>query len=90
MNGIRFYLEHNTPKDKRQNNHSGNVIAVLHENYIVTHDDIVYDAIGAIFYHANSAVCGTQCSQLYLTEKCKRISEEKARSIHPMLFQYLD
>jgi len=90
MKGIRFYLEYNSIKDKRQNNHNGNVLAVFYDLYRFMHGGIVYDCIGALTNNPNSSVCSTSASDDYISDNCKRISEEKARVIHPALFQYLD
>jgi len=92
MKGIRFYEEYN---DKRKGISNGNVVAVIPENrWIIEHadgsTDLIYDAISAVFYRPNSDVCRTGVSQGYLWDSCKRISESKAREIHPALFQYLD
>lgn len=92
MKGYRFYEEYS---DKRKGISSGNVVAIIPENRwtIRHHDgsvDVIYHAIGAVYFHSNSDVCGTSATQGYLSEGCKRISESKARQIHPALFQYLD
>jgi hypothetical protein len=44
----------------------------------------------AIFDWPNSPVAGTGVSLDYLRQKCKRISEAQARTIHPVLFEWLD
>lgn len=49
-----------------------------------------FEAVGALFDHADSAVATTSVSLSYLRQKCKRISEAKARIIHPRLFDFLD
>ena len=97
MKGLKFYLEYPNNKNKREGtrkklgNHSGNVIAVIDNTYHVGGTGkINADAIGAVFFHSNSAVVSTGVSDEYLREKCKRISEEQARKIHPKLFNYLD
>ncbi len=92
MNGYRFYEEYN---DKRKGISQGNVVAIIPETRRIEQYpdgslDVIYDVIGAVYFHPNSDVCGTGASQGYLTESCKRISESKARQIHPALFQYLD
>lgn len=91
MKGIRFYLEHNNRRDKRQGNHNGNVLAVIVVNGYWIRDNGVYqEAIGALTGKPNSVVCGVTVSDSYLRERCKRIGEGKARTIHPNLFLYLD
>lgn len=87
MKGIRFYED---LLDSRKKS-SGNVIAVLVCNGIFFSGKIAcYEAIGAIFHYSNSPVAGTSVSLDYLRAKCKRISEQKARKIHPNLFKRLD
>lgn len=96
MKGVRFYLEYKDAKHKRQGVHEGNVIAVLdvmgdgfRAQYM---GDLQYthECLGAIFFYPNSPVAGTQCHIGVLRERCKRISEAKARQIHPRLFERLD
>lgn len=92
MKGYRFYEEFD---NKRKGISNGNVVAVIPENrwteqYPDGSIDVIYDVIGAVFYHPNSDVCGTGASQGYLSESCKRVSESKARKIHPKLFEVLD
>jgi hypothetical protein len=45
---------------------------------------------GAVYGHPDSACAGTSASRDYLRTKCKRVSESKAREVHPNLFRYLD
>ena len=105
MKGVRFYLEYpdKTEKNKatRKNlgdNHMGNVIAVLYENTYPTVrwengkklSTWNYDAIAGLFRKQNSPVATTGVNPTYLWECCMRISEEKAREIHPELFKILD
>jgi hypothetical protein len=88
MNGIRFYLEF-TDKSKRRS--GGNVVAALVLNGIYwSTGRACYEAIAALFDRPNAPVAGTGVALDYLRERCKRISEAKARSIHPLLFQRLD
>lgn len=48
------------------------------------------DAIGAVYSHADSGVASVGASPDYLRKLCKRVSEAKAREIHPTLFRVLD
>ena len=48
------------------------------------------EGAGAVFFEPDSPVCGCSISLEYLQTRCKRISESKAREIHPRLFDYLD
>jgi hypothetical protein len=88
MNGIRFYLEF-TDKAKRK---SGDIVVaalVLNGRYWIG-GTICYEAIAAVFDWPNSPVAGTGVACDYLRQKCRRISEAKARTIHPALFERLD
>lgn len=93
MKDVRFYLEHATPRDKRKGIHSGNVAAILYNSWYI-HAGVeyfkVYDSIAALMDTPNSPVCSTNVHDQWLRENCKRISEAKAREIHPELFKYLD
>lgn len=101
MKYVRFYLEYPSKTEKHKGtrkspgDHRGTVIATFPETsmVMVPPDRDAYiqvDAIGSLFDHPNSAVCGTVCTWGYLREKCKRISETQAREVHPELFRYLD
>ena len=88
MNGICFYLEF-TDTSKRTT--GGTVVAalVLNGSYWSS-GTICYEAIAAVFDWPNSPVAGTGVACDYLRQKCRRISEAKARTIHPALFERLD
>jgi len=51
---------------------------------------VCYEAIAALFDRPNAPVAGTGVALDYLREKCKRVNETKAHTIHPVLFQRLD
>ena len=53
---------------------------------------ICYEAIAALVHRPNAPVAdnGGNLSHDYLRQKCKRISEAKARAIHPVLFERID
>ena len=88
MNGIRFYHEF-TNKAKRKS--AGAVVAALVGNgQFWSAGRACYEAIAALFDHPNSVVCCTAVAWDYLHDKCKRVSEAKARTIHPALFERLD
>ena len=76
MKGVRFYLEPVGP----------NVYAAFHQN--VTPQGHI-EGLGAVFEFANSPVASTSASRDFL-KGCRRISEAKARQVHPALFQRLD
>lgn len=93
MKGYRFYEEfHN----KRRGVSMGTVIAVVlgEDNrpfyHYYTSQGATFDAVAGVFDTPNSPVCGTTTTDGYLREDCKRISEARAREIHPALFEYLD
>ena len=87
MTGVRFYLEHDTLRDKRKGNHNGNVFAAFVCNGVTRGGG--YEGMGAVNFDANSPVSSTSCDGGYL-RMCKRISEARAREIHPNLFVALD
>src|SRR5258708_16009167 len=88
MNGIRFYEEF---RDKSKAQSAGTVVAALvcNGSYWST-DKVCYEAICGLYEQSNSVVCGGGVSLDYLRARCKRISEIKARTIHPSLFERLD
>lgn len=91
MEGIRFYLEHDSKRDKRKGKHNGNVFALYTDNAPWFSDGKpMYGGAGAVYFSANSPCCSTDASKEYLQDQCKRISEEEARKIHPELFNYLE
>jgi hypothetical protein len=88
MNGIRFYHEFN---DKSKRKSAGTVVAAFICNgRYWSSGRICYEAISGLFDHPNSAVCGGAVSLDYLHDKCERVSEARARSIHSALFERLD
>lgn len=88
MKGYHFYLEHETPADKRKGKHNGNVFAAYVEQERGHSGKL--EGLGAVFYWPNSPVCVASAHPDYLRRHCKRISEAKAREIHPALFAELD
>ena len=91
MKGIRFYEELEN-KNRKGEKSKGTVVAVLYENSWIDHNrkDVMFDTISSLFDEPNSVVCGGIASRSYLWDNCRRISEAKAREIHPNLFQYLE
>jgi hypothetical protein len=88
MSSIRFYHEF---KDKGKRRSAGTVIAAFVGNgHFRTGNKICYEALASLFDHPNSVVCGTAVSLGYLLERCRRISETRAQTIHPALFQRLN
>ncbi len=89
MKGIRFY-EELTNKNRVSEESQGNVIAQLVGNDQVTDDGVMCETISALFFHPDSVCCGGSASLDYIWKNCRRISETKAREVHPQLFVYLD
>lgn len=102
MKGYRFY-EELTDKNRKAEKSKGTVIAlILHEetgnpiyvpgsvNTRYGTPSLIAEAICSLFDEPNSSVCSSQVAIEYLWQECRRISEDKARSIHPKLFQYLE
>ena len=88
MIGIRFYAEF---QDKSKRQPGGNAVAVLTLNGAYwSSGQLCYEALAALFDRPNSPVAGTGVALDYLRQKCKRISEARARIIHPALFERLD
>ena len=91
MKDFRFYLEHESPAAKRRGEHNGNVTATYGPWYLSGQPaTVTVECIAAVFDRPNSQVCGCSASRDYLAKNCKRISEARARKIHPNLFAYLD
>lgn len=82
MKHVRFYEEF---KGKRKGVSEGNCFALF-----LNHPIYKPEGIGALHYSPNSVVCSTSASWDYLRAKCKRVSEARARQIHPNLFAVLD
>ena len=95
MRGMRFYEE---MKNKRRRESAGTVVAVelvvdgrgRNPQWRWNGQDMECDAFGSVMDVPDGNVCGTGVSRGYLREKCIRISERRARVIHPRLFAYLD
>jgi hypothetical protein len=97
MKDFKFYLEYPDNKSKRKatrknlGNHSGNCLAVFNDvRAHILPDYKNIEAIGAVFYTRNSDCCFTSVGFDYISERCKRISEQQAKKIHPKLFDYLN
>ncbi len=88
MKGVRFYLEFRD-KSKRQSGGTAVAALVLNDSYRNS-GKLCDEAIAALFDQPNSPVASTGVALDYLRQKCKRISEAKARAIHPALFERLD
>ena len=51
---------------------------------------VVVEGLAGVFARENSPVAWTGISAEYLRRKYRRVSEQRAREIHPALFRYLD
>ena len=88
LNGIRFYEEF---EDKSKRTSGGTVVAALVLNGTYrSSGKVCWEALAGLFDQPNSPVAGTGVALDYLRQKCKRISQIKARAIHPALFERLD
>jgi hypothetical protein len=88
IQGIRFYEEF---KDNAKRKPGGTVVdaLVLNGTYWSS-GHVCWEALAGLFDQPNSPVAGTGVALDYLRQKCRRISQIKARAIHPALFQRLD
>ena len=88
MSGICFYQEF-CDQSKRWS--AGTIVAALVCNGLYwSSGKVCYEAIAGLFDRPNSPVAGTGVARDYLRQKCKRISEAKARTIQTALFERLD
>jgi hypothetical protein len=87
MKGIRFYLEYESPRAKRENRNTGNCVAVIGKEE--RHGMVI--TVGA--YNAggpNWECMESNATMGYLKEHATPIPEPIARIIHPKLFEVLD
>ena len=103
MKGFRFYEELEN-KNRKSEKSQGNVVAAFLQesgrgwNFIyvpgMVRTEKGYTArvecVSSLFGEPNSPVCGGQTTTEYLWDHCRRISEQRAREVHPKLFEYLD
>ena len=98
MKGWRFYEEYKSTKRKVS---TGNVIAVDTTQRLYPmlsygiygvglYGQYQCACISAWYEEPNSPVCCGATAVKYIQRRCKRISEAKAREIHPKLFEYLE
>jgi hypothetical protein len=88
--GYQFFEEFN---DGRLESSSGNVIAIdMAGESFVQEGGVCYPALCAFPDSAppNSPVLKRFFNAEYLGVRCRRITEARARMIHPKLFEYLD
>jgi hypothetical protein len=87
MKGYRFYEELEN-KRRVSEKSRGTVFAVALDLVNPFNGD--YEGAGSVFSEPNSPCCWTGISRDYLTKDCRRVSEKRARAIHPALFEYLE
>jgi type 1 glutamine amidotransferase len=89
MTGIRFYEVFN---DTAKRESAGKAVAVfphLWRKGSAGQGRLFYSVIG-LSRRPNSPVLKTTVSETYLRSKCRRVSESRARRVHPNLFRYLE
>ena len=105
MKGYRFYEELEN-KNRKAENSKGTVVALLIEpdgrgwkplylpRLVRTKDrrgwSYAAECVSSVFAEPNSPVASGSVSMEYLSKDCRRISEARAREIHPELFKYLE
>lgn len=90
MRGFRFY-EELTDKGKATESSKGNVIAAyVADGPFWGATGALYECFSALLFESNSVVCGGSVSLDYLRDNTRRVSEARAREIHPALFDRLD
>ncbi len=88
MKGIRFYQEF---EDRSKRRSSSTIVAVCVCNGLYFRSGkACYEGFVGVFDRLNSPVNFSGVALDYLREKCKRVSETQARTIHPALFERLD
>jgi len=85
MKGWRFYEEFETTKRKVS---TGNVIALDIDPLTLAFTG--YTCVSALYFEPNSPVASSSAFFCYIQHYCKRVSEARARKIHPKLFEYLE
>lgn len=88
MKGVRFYIEYNSPADKRRDTRSGNVVAVF-PGEPANPGRIA--GVMSVYFYANSPVTFGEIGFEFLRTQCKRVSEEEARAEgHSHLFEMVE
>ena len=94
MKGYRFYEELEN-KNRKGEISKGTVLALpLDEDgiplYFCSCSGMCVEVISSVFAEPNSPVCGSAADDDYIYYETKRVSEKRAREIHPALFAYLE
>jgi len=90
MKGVRFYEQF---QNKRKGVSAGQCVALMlddHGRPVHNDDGRTLSAVAGVFEHADSPPASTSVSFEFLRTKCKRVTEARARKIHPRLFTMLD
>lgn len=91
MKNVRFYVECGSPQAKKQNKNIGNVVAVFpKKGRFQRGGELCVQAIHALHDYADSPAESGSLALDYLRKRCKRVSEDIARVIHPRLFEALN
>ena len=93
MKGIRFYsIVEN--KGRKAEKHIGICLAVYFDSGYWSWNGkgqcYCYECVAPLYYERNSVVCYDGVSVEYLHEHTRRVSEARARSTHPKLFECLE
>lgn len=89
MKGIRFY-EELANKNRAREGSRCSVVAVFYERGFGWGEDHFYECVAKVYEQSNPPVCNMSVNSRYLRADCRRISESRARVIHPRLFRYLE
>lgn len=95
MKGYRFY-EELYDKGRKSEEPRGTVVAVMLDEdnrpivYYPTRGGVNYSAVVGVYDEPDSDVCTSGVDIEYVQYNCRRVSEKRARKIHPELFKYLD
>lgn len=91
MKGYMFYEEFDSSYKKRIRRGSGNVLALdIDARGLPFDNGHGLECTAAVYSHANSPVAGATISRTVLTKNYLRITEVRAREIHPVMFEFLD
>jgi hypothetical protein len=88
MKGYRFYEEFDSSYKKRKQQGSGNVLAL--DLPVFYEPQGMMSCTAAVLSEPNSPIAGTSVSREVLRKNYRRITEKRAREIHPTMFYFLD